>query len=80
MDGTQYETYLEPLRPLAPDTERALEGAVFPLLRKQLICIARENDAPARLLTLLGGIADTSYASLEQVMDAVHAQPGAGVP
>ncbi|SET50418.1 Protein of unknown function [Stigmatella erecta] len=46
---------------------KALEGAVFPLSVEQLVHVARENGAPATLLTLLSSLPRKPFASLEVV-------------
>lgn len=61
-------------RPLAEPLQRALEGAVFPLGREQLVRIARENSAAPALLTLLSALPERgAFASLDAVATAVEA-------
>jgi hypothetical protein len=55
---------------------QALQGAVYPLTAEQLSHVARENGAPATLLTLLGGLPRGSFRSL----DAVEARLRSSTP
>lgn len=57
--------------PLAPHLAKALEGAVFPLDREAIIWVARENEAPSRLLTLLSQLPDRSYPSTDEIERAL---------
>lgn len=57
--------------PLDEPLAMALEGAVFPLARSEIIEVAKENGAPARLLTLLSAIPQTLFANLKEVQEAV---------
>lgn len=50
---------------------RALEGAVFPLEREQLVWVARENDAEPGWLSWLSQLAPRLYGSLEEVATAL---------
>jgi hypothetical protein len=45
----------------------ALAGAVFPLSGEQLVRVARENEAPPALLSLLGDMPGGEFESLEAV-------------
>lgn len=65
-------------QPLLPELSRALEGAVFPLSRSDLIRVARENEAPDTLLTLLEGVPDRTYRDLASVERAIEHAPVAG--
>ena len=56
---------------LSRELGRALQGAVFPLRRAELVCVARENDAPPALVTLLEGLPDRAYAGYEAVEQAM---------
>jgi hypothetical protein len=58
----------------------ALRGAVFPLSQRQLVWLARENDASAPFLTLLSGLPSGMFASLAAVEGALCAQPDEGQP
>ncbi|MDC0715060.1 DUF2795 domain-containing protein [Stigmatella sp. ncwal1] len=51
----------------SPSIRKALEGAVFPLSVEQLVHVARENGAPAPLLTLLSALPRKPFASMEGV-------------
>jgi hypothetical protein len=51
---------------------QALQGAVFPLSREHLVLVARENAAPAALLTLLAGLQRGDFRSLEAVEFALE--------
>jgi Protein of unknown function (DUF2795) len=55
----------------AHDVPAALAGAVFPLSAEQLVRVARENEAPGSLLTLLSALPRRSFDSLENVAEAV---------
>jgi hypothetical protein len=48
--------------------QHALEGALFPLSREHLVLVARENDAPAGVLSLLGGLPAGRYGALDEVV------------
>lgn len=65
-------------QPLLPELSHALAGAVFPLSRAELIQIARENEAPTTLLTLLEGIPARAYRQLSEVERAIERSPVAG--
>lgn len=64
--------------PLAQPLHQALLGAVFPLSTEQLVRLARENEAPSILLSLLGGLPRGRFESLEAVQRAVEAQTAVG--
>ncbi len=53
--------------PLAQPLDAALRGAVFPLSAEHLVLVARENEAPSVLLTLLSSLPRRTYASLDTV-------------
>jgi hypothetical protein len=57
--------------PLLGELQQALEGAVFPLGRSELVSVARENDAPSAMLTLLEGLPAGEYAGYESVEAAL---------
>ena len=68
-----------PAETLDLDVPAALAGAVFPLSAQQLVRVARENEAPGRLLTLLSGLAHARFDSLEAVAQGLaHASQDAG--
>lgn len=72
MAAEDLEKSLGSLHPLARQLSDALEGAVFPLTRRELVLVARENEAPPMLLTLIGGLRrEGPYASLAVVQEAV---------
>jgi hypothetical protein len=58
---------------LARSLSQALRGAVFPLCARQLVLLARENDASASLLTLLSGLPKSTFVSLTAVQVALGA-------
>lgn len=64
-------------QPLAPELSQGLAGAVFPLSRADLIQVARENEAPTTLLTLLEGIPERTYRRLSDVEHAIEKTPAA---
>ncbi len=53
--------------PLAREVCAALIGAEFPLRRDHLVHIARENEAPRLMVTLLSGLPDRLFRSLDEV-------------
>ncbi|HET9451350.1 MAG TPA: DUF2795 domain-containing protein [Aggregicoccus sp.] len=62
---------------LARDVSGALAGAVFPLSPEQLLRVARENEAPGPLLTLLSALPSRRFDSLEAVahtLDDAHGE------
>ena len=52
---------------------QALRGAVFPLSVQQLVWLARENEAPASVLTLLSGLPAKMFSSSSAVQQGVVA-------
>jgi len=66
---------LEPAFPLAGQVASALEGAVYPLTRRELVLVARANEAPRTLLSLLEGLPDAGYRSLEDVQVTLTPPP-----
>ncbi|HSP77195.1 MAG TPA: DUF2795 domain-containing protein [Myxococcaceae bacterium] len=60
--------------------DKALLGAVFPLATEQLIRLARENEAPSVILSLLGGLPQRRFESLEAVRQALESRPGSEEP
>lgn len=72
MRAAELESRLGSLHPLARQLSDALQGAVYPLSRRELVLVARENDAPGMVLTLLEGLRQQGpYASLAVVQEAV---------
>ncbi len=59
--------------PSAHDVPGALLGAVFPLSAEQLVRVARENEAPASLLTLLSALPRRRFESVEAVARTLQA-------
>ena len=57
--------------PLTALVEQALQGAVYPLGGRQLVQVARENEAPPTILTLLSALPERAFASLDDVARAV---------
>ncbi|WP_164017402.1 DUF2795 domain-containing protein [Pyxidicoccus trucidator] len=58
--------------PLAQSLHEALLGAVFPLTAEELTWVARENEAPPTVLSLLGGLPRGHFASLDAVALALE--------
>jgi hypothetical protein len=52
---------------LAQSLQQALRGAVFPLTAEQLTWVARENEAPAHVLSLLGALPRGRFPSVDTV-------------
>jgi hypothetical protein len=52
---------------IAEHLARALEGAVFPLWRREILLIARENEATPGVLSLLSCLPDAAFRSAEQI-------------
>jgi hypothetical protein len=61
------ETRVKPTSSGTSALHQALQGAVYPLSAEQLTRVARENGAPASVLTLLGGLPRGDFRSLELV-------------
>ena len=59
-------------QPLARQLADALRGAVFPLERGLLVEVARENEAPSMLLSMLGGLPNRPFASEDEVAAALE--------
>ncbi|MBJ6763325.1 DUF2795 domain-containing protein [Myxococcaceae bacterium JPH2] len=57
---------------LASSLKEALSGAVFPLTAEELAWVARENEAPAPLLTRLGALPRGRFESVEAVARALE--------
>jgi hypothetical protein len=51
--------------------ERALDGAVFPLRRREVLLVARENGAARTVLTLLSCLPDVPFRSAQEVVAQV---------
>ncbi len=67
------EARAKPLLSLTSLLRQSLHGAVFPLSAEQLVRVARENAAPAELLTLLAGLPHGEFRSVEAVEVALRA-------
>ncbi|WP_338023601.1 DUF2795 domain-containing protein [Archangium primigenium] len=71
---------MKPFSPEAQGSEndaaltQALQGAVFPLSCRQLVWLARENDAPAPLLSRLSALGQGSFGSVAAVRGALEPQ------
>lgn len=61
------ESRAKPLLSLTALLRQSLQGAVFPLSGSQLVRVARENAAPAELLSVLAGLPRGEFRSLEAV-------------
>jgi hypothetical protein len=57
------------------ELESALHGAIYPLQRRELLLVARENDAPSWLLTYLSGLPDLVFRSYGEVSERMVATP-----
>ncbi|MFP2900000.1 DUF2795 domain-containing protein [Corallococcus sp. 4LFB] len=58
---------LTPVVSLAHSLQQALRGAVFPLSAEQLVWVARENEAPPHVVSLLGTLPRGRFASVDTV-------------
>lgn len=74
----ELETRMGGPAPLAQPLHQALLGAVFPLSAEQLLWLARENEAPSVVLSLLSGLPGQRFDSLEAVQQAVESLAGPG--
>ena len=74
----ELETRMGGPAPLAQPLHQALLGAVFPLSVDQLVLLARENEAPSLIVSLLGNLPGRRFASLEAVQEALESQAGPG--
>lgn len=75
MEPDEVEEALGPVFPLAKQVAAALEGAVYPLTRRELVLVARFNEAPKTLVSILEGIPDARFRSLDEVQVAVSPPP-----
>lgn len=64
--------------PLAQPLHEALLGAVYPLSAEQLVRVARENEAPTVVITLLGALPREQFLSLDAVTRALSEDSGDG--
>ncbi len=69
---SELESRVSPPLPLAQSLHAALLGAVFPLSAKELTWVARENEAPPMVLSLLGGLPRGRFASVDEVAVALE--------
>ena len=74
----ELETRMGGPAPLAQPIHQALLGAVFPLSADQLVLLARENEAPSLIVSLLGNLPRRRFDSLEAVQEALESQAGPG--
>ncbi|WP_257456150.1 DUF2795 domain-containing protein [Archangium lipolyticum] len=74
----ELETRMGGPSPLAQPLHEALLGAVFPLSTEQLVWLARENDTPAVVLSLLGNLPQRWFESLDAVQQALESQAQVG--
>jgi hypothetical protein len=74
---SELETRVGQPQPLAQPLHQALMGAVFPLTAEQLSWVARENEAPPVMLTLLGALPRGRFASVDDVALALAQGLGA---
>ncbi|MFY2561453.1 DUF2795 domain-containing protein [Corallococcus terminator] len=58
--------------PLAQSLHQALLGAVFPLSAEELTWVARENEAPPTVLSLLSVLPRGSFPSVDAVAVALE--------
>ncbi|WNG38556.1 DUF2795 domain-containing protein [Archangium violaceum] len=70
----ELETRMGGPAPLAQPLHKALLGAVFPLSTEQLVVLARENEAPSVVLSLLGSLPPREFESLDAVQHALESQ------
>ena len=63
---------------LAQPLHQALLGAVFPLSAEQLVQLARENEAPSLVLSLLSNLPGRRFESLDAVQQVLESQAEAG--
>ncbi|CAM4433031.1 DUF2795 domain-containing protein [Myxococcus xanthus] len=77
---SELESRVGPPLPLAESLHKALDGAVFPLSARQLTWVARENEAPALVLSLLGSLPRASFGSVDAVARALEGDLEATVP
>lgn len=66
------ESRAKPLLSRATLLRQSLQGAVFPLSDSQLVRVARENAAPAEILSVLAGLPRGEFRSLDAVEFALR--------
>ncbi|WP_047862694.1 DUF2795 domain-containing protein [Archangium gephyra] len=74
----ELETRMGTPSPLAQPLHQSLLGAVFPLSVDQLVLLARENEAPSLIVSLLGSLPARRFDSLEAIQQTLESQAGAG--
>lgn len=74
----ELETRMGAPSPLAQPLHQALLGAVFPLSVEQLVLLARENEAPSLVVSLLSNLPGRRFDSLEAVQQTLESQAGPG--
>jgi len=75
MEPDEVERAAGPSFPLVKQVAAALAGAVYPLDRRELVLVARSNEAPKTLLSILEGVPDGRFRSLDDVQVAVSPPP-----
>jgi hypothetical protein len=73
---SELEERVGPPLPLAQSLHQALLGAVFPLTAEELTWVARENEAPPTVLSLLGALPRGRFASVDAVAVALEQDTG----
>lgn len=58
---------------VATELEAALAGALFPLSRRELLLVARENEAGEGLLAMLSALPESEYRNRRDVSDGLAA-------
>jgi len=74
----ELETRMGGPSPLAQPLQDALLGAVFPLSTEQLVLLARENDTPPVVLSLLGNLPRRRFESLDAVQQELESRDEVG--
>lgn len=74
----ELETRMGGPSPLAQPLQEALLGAVYPLSTAQLVWLARENDTPPVVLSLLGNLPGRQFESLDAVQQALDSRDEVG--
>lgn len=58
---------------VATELEDALAGALFPLSRRELVLLARENEAGEALVAMLSTLPEASFRSQQEVANGLTA-------
>jgi hypothetical protein len=74
----ELETRMGGPSPLAQPLQEALLGAVYPLSTQQLVWLARENDTPPVVLSLLCNLPGREFESLDAVQQALESRAEVG--